>query len=373
MTPDPCTGVSAKTRLLDGVDLLLLDLDGVLYTGPTAVPSAVEVLAATEVGRVFVTNNASRPPAAVAEHLRELGIAAAPEQVTTSAQAGAALLRRRLDEGATVLAVGGPGVDEALHEVGLTPVRSVATAVRGVLQGFGRDVGWSQLCDATAAIATGAVWVATNTDLTIPTERGTMPGNGTMVAAVATASGAVPLVAAKPEPGIFASAVEAAGSRSPLVVGDRLDTDIAGARAAQIDALLVLTGVSSPADAVAAPEPHRPTHLGLDLRALEREPLTPGEIASHDGRFTVRRASAWLEDGLVRSDVAAAQEAEEGPGGGPDEPLLLLDVCAAACAAAWSAPAGAAPRPDEATERLLERLAELSAPHGAVPSAEPRR
>ncbi len=357
MTPGPRGGRVAPETLLSGVDLLLLDLDGVLYAGPHAVPGAVEVLRAADVARVFVTNNASRPPRAVAEHLVELGIDAHDDQVTTSAQAGAALLAQRLKPGATVLAVGGPGVEVALAEAGLVAVRTASPPPDGVLQGFGREVGWAQLCDATVAVAAGALWVATNTDMTIPTERGTMPGNGTMIAAVRTATGVDPLVAGKPQPDIFTAEVEAAGSTAPLAIGDRLDTDIAGARAAGIDVLLVLTGVSSPLDAVTAPEALRPTHLGLDLRALERAPVAPRDVPVIDGRRTLRRASAWLEGDVVRSEVADGESA-----GAPDDPAVLLDLLAVVCAAAWTPADGSSPEPDEATARSLTRLRDLAAP-----------
>lgn len=187
-----------------------------------------------------------------------------------------------------------------------------------------------------------------------------MPGNGTMIAAVVAASGVEPLVAGKPQPGIFTAEVEAAGSTAPLAVGDRLDTDVAGARAAGIDVLLVLTGVSSPLDAVTAPVALRPTHLGLDLHALEAAPVVPLDVPLRGGRYTLRRASAWLEGDVVRSEVDDGDD----PGGADaqDEPAVLLDLCAVVCAAAWSLADGSSPEPDEATTRALSRLRDLAAP-----------
>ena len=215
-----------------------------------------------------------RPPAVVADHLRELGIAAADDEVVTSAQEGAELLASRLAAGAQVLAVGGPGVSAALVEVGLVPVNRYDVDVVGVLQGFGPDVGWRDLAEASYAVTGGAVWVATNPDLTVPTPRGTAPGNGQLTAVVARTTGIAPTVTGKPGPGLFQTAIRrAAGgparaegrsaqgrsAEQVLVVGDRLDTDIAGAVAAGLKSLLVLTGVSGLADLLAAEPAERPT------------------------------------------------------------------------------------------------------------------
>lgn len=347
--------------LAGGHDLLLLDLDGVLYRGPHVVPGAAQALRQVDLPRAFVTNNASRTPEDVAAQLNGLGIEARPDQVTTSAQAGAALVVSRLGAGSTVLAVGGPGVRRAVEEAGLVPVDAPTPTPDAVLQGFGRDVAWGDLCDAVVAVAAGALWVATNTDLTIPTERGTMPGNGTLVAAVRAAVDADPLVAAKPQPGIFTGVVERLGSHRPLAVGDRLDTDVAGAVAAGMDCLLVLTGVSSPADLVAAPSHQRPTHLGADLLALVLPPLDLRSVApAADGTWRQREASARLQHGEVSSAGAAGGSSAE------DLPTAaLLDQLATVCAAAWSAPADAPAALDAATSSMLSVLRERCAPRSA--------
>lgn len=348
-----------STTLASEHDLLLLDLDGVLYRGPHAVPGAAEALGQVDLPRAFVTNNASRTPQDVAAQLTGLGIEASPEQVTTSAQAGAALVVSRLGVGASVLAVGGPGVRLAVLEAGLVPADSPSPTPDAVLQGFGRQVAWGDLCDAVVAIAAGALWVATNTDLTIPTERGTMPGNGTLVAAVRAAVGVDPLVAAKPQPGIFTGVAERAGSQRPLAVGDRLDTDVAGAVAAGMDCLLVLTGVSSPADLVAAPPHQRPTHLGADLLALVLEPLELAAVVRDaDGTWRLRGASARLQDGEVSSSAGApATEGAPTP--------VLLDQLATVCAAAWSAPADVPAAPDAVTASMLALLRERCVPRSS--------
>lgn len=178
------------------------DLDGVVYRGARAVPFAVSSLQASQAYTpvVFATNNASRTPTEVAGQLEGLGLTGTgADAVVTSAQAGAALLRSRLGPGAVVLAVGGDGVAEALADAELRPMRTLAARPEAVLQGWARTVTVADLADASLAVADGALWVATNTDLTLPTEAGVVPGNGTLVAAVASASGRRPLVVGKSE------------------------------------------------------------------------------------------------------------------------------------------------------------------------------
>lgn len=266
-------------------DAALFDLDGVVYLGPVAVPGAPEGIAALREGgtRVgFVTNNAARPPAAVAEHLTELGIAASSEDVVTSGQAGAQLVLRRFHPGAKVLAVGGPGVWDALSEVGLVGVRSADDNPVAVLQGYGFDLTFRQLNEAVIAIQRGAHWVATNIDPTRPTDRGIVPGNGAAVDAVRLAVDVEPEVAGKPYRPLVDATVDRLGATHPIFVGDRLDTDITGAVTAGLDSMLVLTGAHSAADLVAAGPDSRPTHLGYDLRDLLRPARVcverPGEV-----------------------------------------------------------------------------------------------
>nr|WP_284283965.1 hypothetical protein [Arsenicicoccus piscis] len=212
--------------LIDSFTGLVVDLDGVVYRGDGAVEHAVDALAGrpgSGVGVMYATNNAARPAAEVAEHLTRLGIPTRPEQVVTSAQAGAAMIAERLDEGATVLAVGGPGVALALREVNLEPVApqdridddAVADRIVGVLQGYGKELTWSDLQEAAYAVRAGALWQATNTDLTIPTGRGISPGNGSAVAAVRNAVDVDPLVAGKPYPRSTSCARSAWGVRGP--------------------------------------------------------------------------------------------------------------------------------------------------------------
>ena len=242
-----------QLSLLAAYDGIVCDLDGVVYRGAAGIGDAIEalntVLTEQDPQLVFATNNASRSAQVVADQLISLGLPVTAAQVATSAQAGAAYLRRELGVGARVLAVGGEGVAVALTQQNLHAVRPSELAppdtVVGVLQGWGWEVSLRDLAAACGAIADGAVWVATNTDLTLPVEGGFIPGNGTLVGAVATASGTEPIVVGKPHAPLYEHAAEVLGipAARALAIGDRLDTDIAGAAAAGMDSVWVLTGV----------------------------------------------------------------------------------------------------------------------------------
>ncbi|MGB8997413.1 MAG: HAD-IIA family hydrolase [Pseudonocardiaceae bacterium] len=256
---------------LDGYDAVLLDLDGTVIRGAEAVPEAQAVV--NELRRAgrsvqFVTNNASRTPEEIAEHLATLGVRTAAEEIVTSAQAAVALLAARLPAGAAVLVVGARALVDAVKSVGLTPVAAASEEPVAVVQGHSTDTAWTHLAQACLAIRGGALWVACNVDRTLPTERGLLPGNGAMVAALEAATDRKPTVAGKPSRPLLDTAMDRAGAQQPLVVGDRLDTDIAGARAAGLDSLLVLTGVADAPALLAAPREYRPSHLGADLRVL---------------------------------------------------------------------------------------------------------
>ena len=270
--------MTAAGALVARYAAVVCDLDGVVYRGPTAVPHAVEVLGALDVPVLYATNNASRSPADVASHLRDLGLTCTPDAVATSSQAGAWLLADRLAVGSPVLAVGGAGVSAALTEAGLRPVLpadAARTPVQAVLQGYGPAVTATDLAEAAYAVERGATWVATNTDGTLPTDRGVAPGNGSLVAAVERAVGHPPhLVAGKPAPPLYllcAGRLDLPVDRV-LAVGDRLDTDIEGAVAAGMDSLLVLTGVDDLRACLEAPPQRRPTWVAPDLRALAADP-----------------------------------------------------------------------------------------------------
>lgn len=260
-------------------DVLLFDLDGVVYVGPHAVPGAVTAIAAAMSRGVrccFVTNNASRTADEVAQHLRDLGVDAAAQDVVTSSQAGAGLVAERVGSGA-VLAVGGRGVTEALRERGFDPVSTFDSETVAVMQGYGPNVGWRDLAEATYAIRAGLPWIATNLDMTFPTPRGLAPGNGALVGAVAAAVGRRPdAVAGKPEPALLLEAIRRTGALRPLMIGDRLDTDIAAGGRLGIQTLLVMTGVCDDRGLSEAQGDEIPTFASLDLNCIELgAPLPP--------------------------------------------------------------------------------------------------
>jgi HAD superfamily hydrolase (TIGR01450 family) len=263
--------LAADEKLAKLYDTALLDLDGVVYRGAEAVPHAVEALRDTEkvsMRRAYVTNNASRTPEAVSEHLNELGVPAHAGEVVTSAQAAARMALQCVGAGARVLVIGGEGLRAAILEQGLVPVYGADDMPDIVVQGYAAELGWKDLAEAAYAVQRHVPWIATNTDLSIPTARGIAPGNGTLVNAVRAATGATPSVAGKPQLPLHRESILRSGATKPLVVGDRLDTDIEGAVRGKTDSLLVFTGVTKPADLVAAPPDKRPSYVSPDLRGL---------------------------------------------------------------------------------------------------------
>lgn len=274
---------SAGGRLIDGYDVLLLDLDGVVYRGPEAVPGAPEQLRMARdagVELAFVTNNAARTPDEVAAHLTALGIPATPGDVVTSAQAAAGLLVAQLGAGASVFLLGGEGLRAACVEAGLRPVTDPDAGARAVVSGFGPSMPWQRVVDGSILIGSGLPWVAANTDGSFPTERGLAPGHGALVELLSRFTGVTPLVAGKPFRPLFDEALRRFPGARALMIGDRLDTDIAGARSAGLDSLLVLTGVDDLATAAVAPLEQKPDYVGVDLSALfERVPESRGDLA----------------------------------------------------------------------------------------------
>ncbi len=309
---------------LDGVDLLLADLDGVVYKGAAAIPFAVESInrAAQSRRAGYITNNASRTANSVAEHLTGLGLRVAADDVVTSPQAAVRLLADAVPAGAIVLVVGGEGLTDEVLKAGFRVTTSAEDSPAAVIQGFHPSVGWTQLAEASFALHTGIPWIATNTDWTIPVARGIAPGNGTLVSAVHTAVGRLPAVAGKPETPIFEEAVRRFGGEKVLFLGDRLDTDILGANRSGIDSVLVLTGVDGPKQVLAADRTSRPTYILGDLRGLH-EPYPDAleeRYADADRAITVGQARVRIRRNVVTI------EAE-----GPDR----TDLLRAGAAAIW--------------------------------------
>lgn len=270
------------STLVQQHDCLLLDLDGTVFRGHQATPGAVDTLAAVDSRVLFVTNNASRGAGQVADHLCGLGFAAEPADVVTSAQSAARLLVEQLPQGAKVLIVGTDALAAEVSGVGLSPVRQWSEAPVAVVQGHSAQTSWPDLAEAALAIRSGALWVAANVDKTLPSERGLLPGNGSMVAALRTATDREPQVAGKPSPVLMSDALSRGDFRAPLVIGDRLDTDIAGANACELPSLMVLCGVNSAEDAIWAIPQQRPDYLAEDLRALTADADTL-RVGPHPG------------------------------------------------------------------------------------------
>ncbi|MEI2818998.1 MAG: HAD-IIA family hydrolase [Marmoricola sp.] len=257
--------------LMELHDVIALDLDGVVYVGPHVVDHAAQSLrqARAHGSRLaFMTNNASRSPREVADHLVELGVPAEPEDVVTSAQAAARVLSTMVAPGSAIYLIGGPGLIDALAEHGLRAVTSHDDNPVAVVQGYGPDMPWKQVVLGAVLVNEGLPWVATNTDRSIPLAAGIGPGNGTLVQLIADFSGRVPIVAGKPERALFDETIIRLGAQRPLMVGDRNDTDIVGARQVGWDSLQVMTGVTGLSELVALAPGERPTYLCADLRGL---------------------------------------------------------------------------------------------------------
>jgi len=310
---------------LDGVDAVFADLDGVVYAGAGAIPHAVESLNLVKQTRPvgYITNNASRSDVSVAGHLTELGLDAAPDDVVTSPQAAMRLLEEQVAPGSLVFVVGGEGIEVELRKRGYRVTRSAEDGPDALVQGFTPEVGWKDLAEAAFALHADASgrsipWIATNMDWTIPVARGIAPGNGTLVSAVHTAVGRLPLVAGKPETPIFEEARRRFDASAPLIVGDRLDTDILGANRAGMSSAIVLTGIDRAKQLLAADAASRPDFILADLRGLHA-PYPAVERLRGD---VVRVGTARVKLDGNRVEVVA-----EGDAG--------LDLLRAACATIW--------------------------------------
>jgi glycerol-1-phosphatase len=310
--------------LSETYDVALLDLDGVVYVGHRPVPGAADALAkARAAGQrlAFVTNNASRTPGAVAALLGEVGVPATAADVVTSSQAAARLLAERLPAGSPVLVVGGTALRQAVRAAGLRPVSTRAERPLAVVQGFDPNLSYGLIAEGSQAVLDGALFVASNGDLTIPGGSGpARPGNGALSQVIRAATGVDPIVTGKPERPLHQESILRTGAERPLVVGDRLDTDIEGAFKSGADSLLVFTGVTDPLAAVTAPLSHRPTYLAPDLSGL----LHPHPAVRHGtcGGWTAR----W-----------AGEQIELTGGGDPYDGLRAL------CAVAWRSEGPAVP------------------------------
>ena len=290
---------STDRPLCEDYDLAMLDLDGVVYVGGDAVPDAPDHLARVRKAGMrlaFITNNAARPPGRVAEHLRELGVEATEEDVVTSAQAAARVLVDRFGAGARVVLLGAAGLQEALEQEGLVPVPVSEEDAVAVVSGYGPDVLWRDIMRVAVRVRDGLFWVASNTDRSIPTPYGEAPGHGVLVDTIRAFSSVEPVVAGKPQRPLLDETVRRVGGERPLMVGDRLDTDIEGARNAGLDSLLVLTGVTGLTELVGARPEARPTYIAADLAGLLETHRAPGD---EDGAAVLGGWRATVESGRL--------------------------------------------------------------------------
>lgn len=290
----------SSQALSSGYDVAMLDLDGVVYIGREAVPGAAHHLQearAAGMRLAFVTNNASRSPDTVASHLRDLGVQADADDVVTSAQAAARVLVERLGPGARVITLGAPGLAEALEAADLVVTDVEDDDAAALVTGYGPDVLWRDIMRAAVLVRDGLWWVASNADLTIPTPYGTAPGHGVLVEMLRRFTQVEPVVAGKPQRPLLDETVRRVGGRRPLMVGDRLDTDIEGARRAGLDSLLVMTGVTGLLELVSARPEERPTYVAADLGGLlvAHPRPRPTDGAHELGGWLARVRGAHLE------------------------------------------------------------------------------
>jgi glycerol-1-phosphatase len=341
--PDEVTRSNEVKTIAQQYDCLLIDLDGTVFRGRQPTDGAVQSLSEVGSRKLFITNNASRSADDVAAHLCELGFTATGADVVTSAQSAAHLLAGQLPAGARVLIVGTEALANEITAVGLAPVRRYDENPVAVVQGLSMTIGWPDLAEAALAIRAGALWVAANVDPTLPTERGLLPGNGSMVAALRAATGVEPQVAGKPAPQLMNDAVARGDFRAPLVVGDRLDTDIEGANAAGLPSLMVLTGVNNARDAVYAEPARRPTYIGNDLRSLHQD----GTL------LAVAPQSGWQVDVGGGAATVSANGDQQGPGQEDG-----LSIVRAVASAVWGADRPDSPGPPVRIEAGDERASD---------------
>ncbi len=254
---------------------LIVDMDGVLWRGEEPMPGLrqfFEFLHHWDVGYVLATNNSSHRPDQYVHKLARFGVEIPVECILTSAQATAAYLTDQAPPGARVYVIGEEGIRACLEEYGFVLTDQGAEYV---VVGWDRHLTWEKLRTATLLLHRGAVLIGTNPDTDFPTKRGPAPGNGAQLAALETATGVVPTVVGKPEPWLYEQGLRRMEARpeSTAVVGDRLDTDIAGGQRLGLTGILLLSGITTEADLAVTPTPPDLVYPGLEalVQAWERE------------------------------------------------------------------------------------------------------
>lgn len=235
---------------LTQIRALAIDMDGVLWRGNTALPGLTkffDFLKQRRIPYMLATNNASKTQQEYQHKLAGMGVTIPPEVVLTSSLATAAYLKNELPNGSSVYVVGQSGLIEAMRGAGFTVMPDSSQPVDAVVAGIDFTLTYDKLRHATLLIRRGARFVGSNGDVTFPAEEGDVPGAGAILAALEAASGVKPVVIGKPEPLMFEIAVQKMGSQAAhtAMLGDRLETDIAGGQRAGLKTILVTTGVDT--------------------------------------------------------------------------------------------------------------------------------
>jgi 4-nitrophenyl phosphatase len=249
---------------------MIIDMDGVLWRGRTFLPGVNEFFAflrRRSIPFILATNNSTATPQGVVDRLAQIDVEIQPSEVLTSSLATAAYLQTRFSEGTRVHAIGETAVRAAISEAGFK-LSEDSDDVQVVVVGFDREINWDKLTRAALAIQKGALFVGTNPDTSFPLEHGQAPGNGAFVTALQVTTHVDPIIIGKPEPRLFKQAAQrlGLGTNGILTVGDRLETDILGAQRAGMATVLMLTGVTSPEEAMTSEI--KPDWIFDDLPAL---------------------------------------------------------------------------------------------------------
>lgn len=263
---------------LASMQALIIDLDGVLWRGKALLPGVATffaLLRRRQLRFVLATNNATASPASIQQRLEQAGVEIVEDEVMTSAMAAAAYLADNVAAGSPVLVIGEQALRQALASRGF-PLATSADGTMAVVVGMDRTLSWPQLAEACLAIRAGAAFIGTNPDVSFPTERGLVPGNGATLAALQAATDIAPAIIGKPEPHLYEQALQQMGvpAEHTLVLGDRLETDILGGQRIGAPTGLLLTGVTDRAQLESSDI--QPDFLFADLAAVIDALTDPG-------------------------------------------------------------------------------------------------
>lgn len=309
-------------NLLTGYDALLADLDGVIYTENEPIPHATNTINKLKIPIAYLTNNASRSPQQIATHLKNIGINQ-PKNIITSVQAAIKILQQHVKPNTKILTIGSEYLKQQITQANFTPINQHNEKPQAIIQGFDPNINWKDLAQIAYATQNNNIpWVATNSDLTIPQKNGLAPGNGSLIATITNTTHKTPLIAGKPKPTLFHIANQQLQTNNPLMVGDRLDTDILGANNANIHTALVLTGVNTAWDALTAPNKQQPTYLIENLQQLTQN---YPKIVKKNNKHYCENSWAQITNHKLTTNF------------NPQQPYKL-NLARAICAAWWATP-----------------------------------